>query len=160
GQRVKVSVLTRGSWLALFALIGGVAAVALRWGPDGAEMEEASSRPPIGAAASSAERHTPGIREGAQGLGVGALVYCLGHRGLGVGTIVGVIGLRARVGFPWGELTLPRAQIQFVEPAAEAYAGSWPGEYPPGRLAPKPQMTLLGHAVICPSRPELGRGFL
>src|SRR5262249_28588872 len=31
GQRVKVSVLTRGTWFALCALIGGVAVVALRY---------------------------------------------------------------------------------------------------------------------------------
>ena len=58
-------------------------------------MEDSSPRPPIGTAASSAERDSPGIREGALGLGVGSRVYSLGHRELGIGTIVGVNGLQA-----------------------------------------------------------------
>src|SRR5262249_15267432 len=92
GQRVKLSVLTRGTWFALCALIEVVAAVALRQGPGGAEVEEPSSRPRIGQAASSADHDSPGIREGALGLGVGSRVYCLGHPDLGTGTVIGAHG--------------------------------------------------------------------
>src|SRR5262245_43698167 len=62
GQRLKVSVLPRGTWFALGALIGGVAVVALWYGPGGVGVEDPSSRPPIGTAASSVGSDTPGIR--------------------------------------------------------------------------------------------------
>src|SRR5262245_13820433 len=133
GQRVKLSVLTPVAWLALGALIGGVAAVSLRQEPGGAEVEDLSSRPPIGNPASAAERDSPGIGEGALGLGVGSRVYGLGHPDLGTGTVVGVNGLLARVWFESGEWTLPRAEIRRAEPVhpdeprAEPGAGGSPG---------------------------------
>src|SRR5262249_27948779 len=113
-----------------------------------------------------AERDSPGIREGTLGVGVGSLVYCLGHPDLGTGTVAGVNGLQARVWFEPGELALPQAEIQLAEPVppdeprAAPGAGGSPGEHPFDRAAPRAPRIFPNTAVVCPSRPELGRGFL
>jgi hypothetical protein len=79
--------------------------------------------------------------------------------------VAGVNVLQARVWFESGELALFGAEIQFVESAhwnelaAEADAGGSPRDDPRDPAASRALRILPGQAVICPSRPELGRGF-
>jgi hypothetical protein len=154
GGWVRVSVMTRGTLLALGALIGTAVALPRAQGPG-----DAAERPaPLRLA-------EPGAREGTLGLRPGSRVYGLSHPELGTGTVVKV-RRAARVDFGSRIVTLDVAEMRHADPrhppeatTAETAAGL-PGEAPPlGNRTDAPMFPLVSR-VTCPSRTELGHGIV